>query len=65
MRSLLGVCGRLAAAPLGVSSRRFASSMGEGLCTTLSDEQTALKELARRFAAEEMIPVAAAFDQSM
>lgn len=39
--------------------------MGEGLCTTLSDEQTALKELARRFAAEEMIPVAAAFDQSM
>eukprot|EP00962_Isochrysis_galbana_P051908 scaffold23320_cov129-Isochrysis_galbana.AAC.6 len=48
--------------------RRMSSSAGEasdGLSIRLSEEQTALKDLARRFAADEMIPVAADYDRTM
>jgi acyl-CoA dehydrogenase len=48
--------------------RRISSSAGgaaDGLSIRLSEEQSALKDLARRFAAEEMIPVAAEYDRTM
>lgn len=48
--------------------RRMSSSAGEAsdsLSIRLSEEQTALKDLARRFAADEMIPVAADYDRTM
>jgi acyl-CoA dehydrogenase len=48
--------------------RRMNSSAGDasgGLSIRLSEEQTALKDLARRFAAEEMVPVAAEYDRTM
>ena len=51
-------------------SRSFSAELAEaeeagGFSLALTDEQTALKELARDFAKNEMIPVAAHYDQTM
>ena len=59
---------RAAVAPL--RRRAFSTEVDEdGMEATyslqLSDEQTALKELAREFALKEMIPVAAEYDRTM
>ena len=60
------------AAALGLSRRGAAFStasdaeeMAEGYSLALSEEQQAFKELARKFAAEEVIPVAAEYDKTM
>ena len=63
--------GRLAAARLAPrTARAFSTEAFEdiyepGFSLQLSDEQNALKELARDFAANEMAPVAAHYDQTM
>ena len=61
------VAGTRSAGALG--GRRFSTSTDlddddfGGYSLKLSDEQTALKELAREFALKEMIPVAAEYDR--
>ena len=61
---------RLAAATVRGLPRAFSTEYdGEGAEQTfsleLSEEQQALKELAREFAAKEMAPVAAEYDRTM
>ena len=59
------------AATLGLRRHRAAFStdaayeMAEGYSLALSEEQQAFKDLARKFAAEEVIPVAAEYDKTM
>ena len=53
-----------------LASSQFSTDTSEdidmdGYAMALSDEQNALKELAREFAAKEMIPVAAEYDRTM
>ena len=58
--------GRLATR-LAQQRRAFASAHEGpiGLCLELSDDQKAYRDLARKFAAEEIIPVAAEYDRTM
>ena len=51
--------------PATASAARCLSSSGGGLSFELTPEQNAFKELARSFAKEEIIPVAAKYDKSM
>lgn len=44
--------------------RAFSSSSSDGLSFGLSDEQKSIQELARKFAKEEIIPVAAEHDRT-
>ena len=46
-------------------STEYAEGEPAGYSLELSEEQSALKELAREFAMKEMMPVAAQYDQSM
>jgi len=71
-RALVQRARPLARAEIAASTRRCFSTLEAsddvevgGYNLTLSEEQQALKELARDFAAKEMMPVAAEYDKSM
>lgn len=51
--------------PVASSLTRGMSTGGAGLSFDLTPEQHAFKELARSFAKDEIIPVAAKYDKSM
>jgi acyl-CoA dehydrogenase len=51
--------------PAAALARGHMSTSGAGLCFELTAEQNAFKELARSFAKDEIIPVAAKYDKSM
>ncbi|GAA5975050.1 hypothetical protein JCM11641_000010 [Rhodosporidiobolus odoratus] len=60
---------RLLASRPSLTARQFASeataTAGLGPCFELSEEQTAIKELARSFTENEIVPVAAEYDRTM